>query len=543
MDEAVRLVCPDCDTAYRVKNLTLGKAYNCKKCGAPLLTMNPESLLCPDCGAASEPSHLDVSRRIYCSECTDRPALVLAGYGTVPETPDPTHDVIGANLAAVASVQENITPPAPKLPPPDPYAPPVSKPFSNAGDQNFMRQGESRALLDAELKRLAALSDTLAARLDLLREGEAAAAAAGVAEVEKKLGVLSEKLEHDLAAHADSFAERTKILEEQFAGLASRIDPESAKALSEQLRETGDLFLTRLEDYHSRQEGKFSELSGSLSLAATTGADGTILPPVLDIDGVADRVASSLGERLGAAAKTRDEEFARLDRLTGEIKRVAAVVEETSHRQDGLDRLPEMVADKVGRSVEDQVVGPVAKALARQAPEILAHVQDDKLVEIVSRAVREAQRPLLRELISGGRVVPLWLFASLLIPMLLILGYLFIPEILGIDTGAENRMIVAEEVAKLRTQGVPLAAEDSAAIHDIGTVVNNMYENAWAQVRNYGSLETEMKNLRKTLAERDQLIADYNASLQKQSRRIRAYEIQLTRLGISPDVIPDSDTE
>ncbi len=75
--EPVRLVCPDCDTVHRVRSVTLGKVYRCKKCGAGLVTLAPAVLACTRCGAKSEPAHVDVSRVTTCTNCPDAPLLTV----------------------------------------------------------------------------------------------------------------------------------------------------------------------------------------------------------------------------------------------------------------------------------------------------------------------------------------------------------------------------------------------------------------------------------------------------------------------------------
>lgn len=75
MPDAIRLVCPECDAVHRVKDITLGKLYRCKKCKSGLITMAPAALLCPSCGATTPPAHIEVSRLITCEECEQAPLM------------------------------------------------------------------------------------------------------------------------------------------------------------------------------------------------------------------------------------------------------------------------------------------------------------------------------------------------------------------------------------------------------------------------------------------------------------------------------------
>jgi hypothetical protein len=75
--DAIRLVCPECDTVHRVKNLMLGKPYRCKKCGAGLITMQPAALVCPACGATRPPAYLEVSHSATCGECPAAPLMEI----------------------------------------------------------------------------------------------------------------------------------------------------------------------------------------------------------------------------------------------------------------------------------------------------------------------------------------------------------------------------------------------------------------------------------------------------------------------------------
>lgn len=86
--EPIRLVCPDCESVHRVKRLTLGKLYRCKKCRTGLITMHPAALTCPNCNAKTPPSHVEVSRLITCDQCDEAPLLEVVIDGrAVSEEP------------------------------------------------------------------------------------------------------------------------------------------------------------------------------------------------------------------------------------------------------------------------------------------------------------------------------------------------------------------------------------------------------------------------------------------------------------------------
>ena len=113
--DVIRLVCPECDAVHRVKNITLGKSYRCKKCKAGLITMQPAVLVCPACGATRPPAHVEVSRLVTCDECEESPVMqvriagVTLGGGVFAED-DASATLDGAEAAPAAkkeSVIEN----------------------------------------------------------------------------------------------------------------------------------------------------------------------------------------------------------------------------------------------------------------------------------------------------------------------------------------------------------------------------------------------------------------------------------------------------
>jgi hypothetical protein len=103
--EPIRLVCPECDTIHRVKNVTLGKLYRCQKCKTGLVTMSQAVLRCPACAAESEPAHIEVSRVHTCAACEEAPFLEL----TFP-TPETAHETVKTAAPAVdlEKLEENL---------------------------------------------------------------------------------------------------------------------------------------------------------------------------------------------------------------------------------------------------------------------------------------------------------------------------------------------------------------------------------------------------------------------------------------------------
>ncbi len=135
--------------------------------------------------------------------------------------------------------------------------------------------------------------------------------------------------------------------------------------------------------------------------------------------------------------------------------------------------------------------------------------------------------------------MPVWLFASILLPLLLILGYLFMPGDTAMVENMQSMASVATSLNRLEQSGLPLAVDAEERLRTIEEVVLDLHGEALAHVKNAAALEEEMRSLRATLAERDALIKDYSETLQKQVRRLRAYEMRLTRLGVPPESIAE----
>ncbi len=98
MAEVIRLVCPECDAVHRVKSVTLGKLYRCKKCRSGLITMQPAILSCPNCGATTPPTHIEASRLITCEECEKAPLMEVRLPGV--EYPNTINSDQGEDIAS-----------------------------------------------------------------------------------------------------------------------------------------------------------------------------------------------------------------------------------------------------------------------------------------------------------------------------------------------------------------------------------------------------------------------------------------------------------
>ncbi len=109
MGEVIRLVCPECDAVHRVKSVTLGKLYRCKKCRSGLITMQPAILVCPNCGATTPPTHIEVSKLITCEECEKAPLMEVRLPGIeYPKTVSSDENVeIATKMSEVVSDAED----------------------------------------------------------------------------------------------------------------------------------------------------------------------------------------------------------------------------------------------------------------------------------------------------------------------------------------------------------------------------------------------------------------------------------------------------
>ncbi len=152
MSEPIRLVCPECDAVHRVKQVTLGKLYRCKKCKAGLITLAPAVLRCPHCRAETAPSHVEVSRLITCDQCQETPLLQVVFPAT---TPPPREIAATAERVEEQAPESHTAPPEtsatepeentekasqqPSSPPPIPEKAPDSQPHSQPEPQPHLR--------------------------------------------------------------------------------------------------------------------------------------------------------------------------------------------------------------------------------------------------------------------------------------------------------------------------------------------------------------------------------------------------------------------
>ena len=514
----MRLVCPECELVYRTARLVPGKNYVCKKCGGGLRCMEPADMVCPVCGDTARVDNLDLGNPPHCASCSDSPALVPPGppAGSAADGSDAGRGVLSPSRAVVPS--------QPSVPVP----------------------------MTTELESLPGLIGDLAGRLEEFRRLRAADDGAGDANRREgdvdAAGALSEALER----LSERLVELERHLVDGFAGLGGQLsglsEKVSGEGLAESVRQTGELFLARLEECREAQKRELAEL---LAARPEEAEDGRTVE--LDVDALAERLASGFrvnhgrldaesGSAVDALARVADglvrEQSAntsRLDALTEEIKQAVADI---AKLEQWRGELPELVTDEIGRTVEDRVVGPISAALARQAPAILSELQDNKLLDIVSRSVREAQRPLLREILSGGRGgVPVWLFASILLPLLLILGYLFLPGELGFGEREAKVNAIAGSLERLENEGVPVSLDVEERLDEIGKAVGDIRNRALAEMKTAGALEEENRNLNAELQKNALTIKEWEEVLKAQTTRIRALEARLIRLGVSPDTV------
>ena len=108
MPDVIRLVCPECDAVHRVKSVTLGKLYRCKKCRSGLITMQPAILVCPNCGATTPPTHIEASKLITCEECEKAPLMEVRLPGIkYPKSVNSSENTEIASKMSIPSGTEN----------------------------------------------------------------------------------------------------------------------------------------------------------------------------------------------------------------------------------------------------------------------------------------------------------------------------------------------------------------------------------------------------------------------------------------------------
>lgn len=412
VDEPVRMICPDCNLIYRLKQPVPGKQYSCRQCGSELEMLSEplESPIATDAASAN-----------------------------------------GGSLAAPVADQ----PLAARLAPPPPEI--DLQPGSGQGGTTYQTE-------------LASVSEQIRG-------------------LENRLAGLGGQ-RMDYQSDFASLSNQLRNLENRLTGLGERLNPDKLTALSGQIREAGENLVSRL------------------------------------------------------AAERREH-------VTG----IAEAL-----RDADLGDLSTRLADEIGRVIEDKVTGPV-NDLAKQNA-VAGEDREERVAAIVSNSVAEAQRPLIREVVAKRRSgVPAWLFAAVLLPLLFVLGYLLLPgDLLGlkpdrqpsqpavsqesVDPAALTRMetrlaAMSESLRRLETDGIPVPGEVEEKLKNIDTVSRDIHAQALAHAENAGALAEEVKNLRQTIAQRDTLLKEYNETLQRQSRRLRAYETRLTGMGVSPDSVEE----
>ncbi len=473
VDESVRLACPRCDLVYRLKKLTPGKAYTCKKCGGPLVrpdaiaagggSASPASPAAPGRSsmAAGRAPESDLSRlpRMIEQLASRLDALNSMGGAETSDGGDsPAARLVGMSERLEGELRE----------------------FSGTVERRLSELDESvKTGLAGEF---AGRLGQLEAKLAGLEEG-LAASSSGMNDLKSALGAQRDALfakldEHRDARKHESGAQLDRI-ESQKKELAARLDA--------QLKEMRSLLAHPERPPETTVEVDIDELADRL-VAGVRGR-GNILDP--DAESAVDAMARIADELV----REQNANSNRLDRLAEEIHAATSGI---SKLEEWRGELPERVADEIGQTVEARVVGPISDTLTRQAPAILSEWHDNKLVDLVSRSVREAQRPLLREILAGGRRgVPLWLFASVLLPLLLILGYLFLPgDFAGREpgSGALNED-AAESLARIES-GMNVVTDNEDRLRNIEDAVLDIHSEALAHVKNAASLEEEVKSLK-----------------------------------------------
>ncbi len=552
VEEPVRLACPQCELVYRLKKYTPGKAYACKNCGAPLVT--PDAVPA-DGGASAAPPRPPASAYDNSADVARGRAAIAAGRA--PESDlsrlPKMIELLSRRLDAVKGLD-------------------LAGGDDDAPASRLLRLNER---LESDFREF---SGAVSRRLDEL-DGKVSADVAG--EMHKALRELDDKLSASLADSAgdmkDDLARRLTDLEQKLGVLAENALASSGGLddLTKALRQQQDAFALRLEDEKREFAAHREKLRRDLEAQRDAQREALVAhrdeqkkalvafltPPEnppnttveVDIDELADRLVAGVrghaklldrdsDAAMDAMARLADElvkeqsaNTARLDKLAEEIKSATAGI---AKMEEWRGELPERVADEIGQTVEARVVGPISDTLTKHAPAILSEFHDNKLVDLVSRSVREAQRPLLREILAGGRRgVPLWLFASVLLPLLLILGYLFLPgDFGGRETAAAVPEEMGETLARIET-GMNMVADNEDRLRTIEDAVLDIHSEALAHVKNAATLEEEVRNLRAALAERDKLMNDYKETLQTQVKRLREYEMRLSQLGVSPKAI------
>lgn len=575
MEEPVRLACPQCELVYRLKRYTPGKAYTCKNCGGPLAQAET---LAAGSDAADQPPARPHVQPLFDNSGDLAGGRSGIGSGFAPESDLTRLPRLIEELSKRLDVLKDLEP-----------ADGESGPATKILELNQRLEADLHELKEAVEGKLAEFTDKVAEDIHANRE-ELDGFRTGLTELDSRVASsIDEKFREirlelgdrlsdlnnsvhgiaDKASSSDGIDELKRELQEQQRVVLNRLEEQQAEQ-RRQLEANRDEQKRALEDHRNAQrndlealrKATYGELSthqdwqrqaiqSLLDAPPPAPAAGVATTVEVDIDELADRLVAGLrgnhskfmdpesGLAMDAMARLADElvkeqraNTTKLNSLADEIKTAAVSI---SKLEEWKGDLPERVADEIGQTVEARVVGPISGALAKQAPSILSDLQDNKLVDIVSRSVREAQRPLLREILSGSRGgVPVWLFASILLPLLLILGYLFLPgEIGGYRESQAALDEVSDSLARIES-GMGSAADNEDRLRTIEEAVLDIHAEALSHAKNATTLEAENRNLKSLLAERDKLMEEYKETLQTQVMRLREYEMRLVQMGVSP---------
>ncbi|MDR2390519.1 MAG: hypothetical protein LBE84_02405 [Planctomycetota bacterium] len=493
MEESARLECPECGQTYRLKRIVEGKSHACRKCGA-ILRLAGSNGSFASAGAACSCADGEVHRRSPAPESGEGLAFLAHRLIQLAENLEAETRNLASNWESRFSSLEEKT--AVLLERFDPTV------VSAMGDRAEAAEGRLRAAIES------------------LREVRAAVS---VGEPGIDVDALADSLSGKI--HVQALVRETTDVSAAVAGVAEAVE-QRLQAFLESLRKTRIPLPDNVERLIELDVGDLADrLSAKIQAQASR----------VDSDGAA--VVDAVTKMAEELVREQDINTARIDSLTNEIRNAAAAI---ANLEEWRGSLPDRVADEIGRTVQERMVGPISGALARQAPAILSDLQDNKLVDIVSRSVREAQRPLLREIISGGRNgVPVWLFASVIIPLLLVLGYLFLPGEFGAGHETEALARLDERLAGMEENGLPLARNESELLRNLDDTVMDLHAQAMAHARNSAALEEQVRNLNARLAEKDLLVNEYRDTLQRQMRLLNAYRARLTQLGVTPETIAE----
>lgn len=533
VEESIRLICPECDTVHRVKRLTLGKQYKCKRCQTPLVTLESASLVCPQCGASSPPTQVDVSRASYCSSCPS-PTLLQVHAATEADGGSPH---VPAETSQPEPVRETV--PAVKA---------LVEPVSTGVPE-----------LRNDLSRLVELTENLSRRLDgaLTSDSESGERLNMTA---MRMAQMIERMERRAEDQERSLVEQGKELQALLEEWTQRAEPEAIREMGERFRESGQLVLSGFGEAQAKLIAELArqredernvwreELDGMARLAAseaahaagtavadasretTAAAIGQALaaipaPPAIDLDEFGERLTGQMGQRI------KDEVSPLVASAAEKIDQ--AVVAIPPPPLPDLDELSSKVADRVGGQMRDNLSPLVSSAISDSMPDVIAGLRTDALEDAIGKVVRESQRPFLREVMNRGWTVPAWLFVAVVGPLVFVLGYVLFPIVAGYPT--EKEKALEDEIRRLTVREEGDIRKMRENVEAMDKNVGDMNQKGWAHAENAAKLSERVKNLEQVVSERDKLTNDYASVVDRQAKMIRIYEAQIYRLGATPD--------